>query len=96
MNMAKRILAGSVVALSAFYLVCSFSLPAVFAAETAAEPVKKVQKKEMVYVASKGGDKYHKPSCAIVGNIKPENKITFKSKAAAEKAGYKPCGICKP
>ena len=54
------------------------------------------QKKETGYVASKGGDKYHKPSCGLAGNIKPENKLTFKSKAEAEKAGYKPCAVCKP
>jgi methylphosphotriester-DNA--protein-cysteine methyltransferase len=68
---------------------------AAMAADTAtAAPKKAAQKKEVVYVASKGSDKYHLPTCAMAANIKPENKITFKTKAEADKAGYKPCGVC--
>ena len=67
----------------------------VLAAETA-NTSKKVQKKAEVLVASKEGGKYHKASCSLVKNIKPENKVTFKSKVEAEKSGYKPCAVCKP
>ena len=45
-------------------------------------------------VATKDGGKYHKQNCKMVGNMKTENKVYFKDAAEAEKAGYKPCGIC--
>ena len=48
------------------------------------------------YVASKEGVNYHKPSCGLVVNIRPESKIIFKTKEEAQKAGYKPCGVCNP
>ncbi|MEI8345248.1 MAG: Ada metal-binding domain-containing protein [Candidatus Omnitrophota bacterium] len=67
--------------------------PAVNAAGTKT-PKGLLQKKEVVYVASKDSDKFHLASCAAAASIKPENKLTFASKAQAEKAGYKPCGIC--
>ncbi len=44
-------------------------------------------------VASKTGKSYYFPWCGIVKRIKPENRITFNSKAEAAKAGYKP-GNC--
>ena len=46
------------------------------------------------FVASKGSDKYHVPTCGIAKNIKPENLVKFDSEAAATKAGYSPCKIC--
>ena len=64
------------------------------AADVKAAPKAATQKKAAVYVASKGSDKYHVPSCAAAAAIKPANKITFGSKAEAAKAGYKPCGTC--
>lgn len=46
------------------------------------------------------GDKdskiFHKSDCKTMAKIKPENLITFSSKAKAEKAGYMPCNECKP
>lgn len=48
------------------------------------------------FVASKDSDKFHKPDCRLVKNIKAENKITFATKEDAEKANYKPCAICFP
>lgn len=48
------------------------------------------------FVGSIESDKYHKPSCGSVKNILPENEIWFKSVDEAIKAGYKPCGRCKP
>lgn len=62
---------------------------------TAKDTVKtNVQKKTTGYIASKDGKSYHKPSCALAKNIKPENLVTFKTKAEAEKAGYSPCKVC--
>jgi hypothetical protein len=69
--------------------------PAAHAADStpvnAAATVAKVK-----YVASKSGGKYHLPACASAGQITAENRVSFKSKADAEKAGYKACEICKP
>ena len=47
------------------------------------------------YVASKTGKKYHFPWCNGAKRIKESNKIIFKTKEAAEKAGYTPAGNCK-
>ena len=47
------------------------------------------------YVASKSGTKYHLPWCAGAKQIKESNKIFFKTKEEAEKAGYTPASNCK-
>jgi hypothetical protein len=47
------------------------------------------------YVASKNGTKYHLPWCGGAKQIKEENKVYFKTKEAAEKAGYTPASNCK-
>lgn len=46
-------------------------------------------------VASKTGTKYHFPWCSGALRIKEENKVWFKSREEAEKAGYTPAGNCK-
>ncbi|MBF0594581.1 MAG: hypothetical protein HQL22_06405 [Candidatus Omnitrophica bacterium] len=46
------------------------------------------------FVATKSGGKYHKQGCKMLGNTDADNKVYFKDAAAAEKAGYKPCGVC--
>lgn len=51
---------------------------------------------ESRFVGSKKADTYHFPSCRYAKAIKPENMLWFSSAAAAKKAGYKPCGTCKP
>ncbi len=47
------------------------------------------------YVASKNGTKYHLPWCSGAKHIKEENKVNFKTKEEAEKAGYTPASNCK-
>jgi hypothetical protein len=39
---------------------------------------------------------YHRPSCQWAQKIRPANRVVFKSKEEAVKAGYEPCGDCKP
>lgn len=46
------------------------------------------------FVASKGSDKYHVPTCSMAAKIAPDNLVTFASKEEAEKAGCTPCKIC--
>ncbi|GEM_PF-1763082 len=48
------------------------------------------------FVASKDSTKYHLADCGVAKNIKPENQVCFKTQEEAQKAGYSPCGICKP
>lgn len=52
--------------------------------------------KTQTFVGSRKSNVYHRPNCSAAGRIKPENLISFKTKAEAEKAGYRPCKICKP
>lgn len=45
-------------------------------------------------VATKGGQKYHKQSCKMVGKMDTANKIYFKDASAAGSDGYTPCSVC--
>lgn len=47
-----------------------------------------------VVVGSKNGTKYHLPWCSGAKRINEENKVTFASKAEAEKAGYTAAANC--
>lgn len=91
MKLSKKIFISALLTVTA--VVFFHAATPVMAADNAVA-TKKTQKKETVLVASKEGGKYHKAACGMVNNIKPENKITFKTKAEAEKAGYTPCGMC--
>lgn len=46
------------------------------------------------YIGNINSKKYHKPSCS--GLPQEENRSYFMTKDTAEKAGYEPCGNCKP
>ena len=39
---------------------------------------------------------YHELSCKLIERIGTENMVGFRSAYEAEKAGYKPCLICRP
>ena len=72
----------------------------VFSAEKIAK-IEKAEKKEKVektYVAAAMGHSkdYHRPSCKLVGAIKPSNMVIFATQKSAEKHDFKPCKICKP
>lgn len=45
-------------------------------------------------VASKSGSKYHLPTCPGAAQIKPENRLSFDSIAAAQAAGYTSAANC--
>lgn len=87
----RLLLAGSLVFMIA--VVSLITIPASYSAEkrTAVE-----ERKEQGYVASREGEKYHNPSCRLVKNIRTDNKVSYKTKADAEKDGKAPCGACKP
>jgi hypothetical protein len=46
---------------------------------------------EGMFVASRGGTKYHWPWCSYGEKIKEANKIWFNSETEAQAAGYSPC-----
>jgi hypothetical protein len=48
------------------------------------------------YVASKFSIKYHLPTCKQVRGLQEQNRIGFDTAEEAVKAGYVPCGVCKP
>ena len=48
------------------------------------------------YWGSAKGTTYHRPSCQWAQKTKPPNRVVFKSKEEAVKAGYHPCNDCKP
>jgi hypothetical protein len=48
-------------------------------------------KKHKEFVAAKEGSKFHELNCPFAKNIKPMNKVKFKSKITALNQGYKPC-----
>ena len=56
------------------------------------ELLKEDNQKEIYYVASKNGKRYYLPWC-YSGSDK--NKISFKTKKDAERAGYTPSKSCK-
>lgn len=39
---------------------------------------------------------YHRKLCRWMGQVKPAYRISFASPLAARKAGYQPCGTCRP
>ena len=46
---------------------------------------------EGLFLASKGGTKYHWPWCSYAKNIKETNQKWFNSESEAQAAGYSPC-----
>jgi len=54
-----------------------------------------VSSESTFYVASRNGEVYHLPHCSGAKRISEANKITFKTKAEAEAAGFRPAANCK-
>ncbi len=50
-------------------------------------------KKRMV-LGTKGGNKYHKPTCIVMKKVPKDKVVTFKNNEEALKKGYKPCTVC--
>lgn len=49
---------------------------------------------EASYIGNVNSKKYHSPDCG--GLPEEKNRVYFTDRAAAEKAGYEPCGLCHP
>jgi len=39
---------------------------------------------------------YHRKLCRWMGQVKPAYRISFATPLEARKAGYQPCGTCRP
>jgi len=66
---------------------------------TAAKPVAAPAAKAApagAILANKDSKTYHRADCKHAAKMKEANKATFASAAEADKAGYKPCKVCKP
>lgn len=48
------------------------------------------------FVGNKDSKTFHKADCKTATKMKAENRVSFASKAEAEKAGMKACKVCKP
>lgn len=70
--------------------------------EAAATEVKELEEKKSVsgeetYIVNKNTYKFHRPDCASVKDIKPQNRKEYTgSKEDLIEQGYDPCGRCKP
>ncbi|MHB0976459.1 MAG: thermonuclease family protein [Candidatus Aquicultorales bacterium] len=63
---------------------------------TSQEPSPDQQNTEAYYIASAKSDKFHRPDCRYVKQIKPENRVEYQSRNKALSAGKTPCSVCKP
>ena len=48
------------------------------------------------YIVSTETQKFHRPECRWVENIREENKLVKTSRAELLENGFTPCGSCKP
>lgn len=53
------------------------------------------KRKRKTFVAQRGGRLFHEKNCPFAQNIKPKNKIKFRSRTKALNEGYKPCKCAK-
>ena len=58
-------------------------------------PTLAVSKKTTEFVATKGGKNFHTENCPFAQNIKPKNKVRFKSRTKALNQGFKACNCVK-
>jgi len=48
------------------------------------------------YIGNKNSKKFHLPDCQWAEKISRGNRVYFKSRDEALKAGYEPCKVCRP
>jgi len=63
----------------------------VTAGESVATPLANQAAAKGLFVASRGGTKYHWPWCSYGQKIKLENQVWFNQEKEAQAAGYSPC-----
>ncbi|SHJ14890.1 stalk domain-containing protein [Desulfofundulus thermosubterraneus] len=48
------------------------------------------------YIGNSNSKKFHRPDCQWAQKIAPQNRVEFRSREEAVKAGYVPCKVCRP
>jgi hypothetical protein len=48
------------------------------------------------FVASKTGERYHRPECSLARRIAPKHLIYYRTGDDAYADGFTPCQICRP
>lgn len=48
------------------------------------------------YIGNRRTFTFHRPTCVYGKSISPSNRVIFRSRKAALKAGYRPCKVCRP
>lgn len=48
------------------------------------------------YIGNKNSKKFHRPDCQWAQKIAPHNRVVFRSREEAVRAGYVPCKVCRP
>ncbi|GAB6274943.1 MAG: hypothetical protein STSR0004_18080 [Peptococcaceae bacterium] len=51
---------------------------------------------ETKYIGNSNSRKFHRPDCQWAQKIAPRNRVEFRRREEAIKAGYQPCKTCKP
>lgn len=82
------IIIAAVAAMLLIFLISSSRKRAKERAEYLAQPV--------IYIGNSGTKNFHCLSCRQASGITDKNKVAFRSREEATRAGYAPCGICKP
>ena len=59
--------------------------------KTTKKTTKATKKASVDFIASKNGGKFHRRTCPYGKNIKPKDRVSFKSKDAALNKNYKAC-----
>lgn len=49
----------------------------------------------VLVVSNSSSKKFHRPDCRWVQKIAPQNRVEFRSREEAVRAGYVPCKVCK-
>ena len=52
--------------------------------------------KPVIFIGNSGTKTFHCLSCRQAKGINANNKVPFRSREEATRAGYSPCGICRP
>lgn len=60
------------------------------------ERKKKELEENFKYVASRKGQRFHKPDCRYAKKIPPEDLVKFLTREEAIEEAYLPCGLCDP
>ena len=50
----------------------------------------------VLYIGNSSTKVYHSRSCPLAAKIQPQHRVAFRMQGEPDRAGYSPCGSCKP